>query len=194
MESLKIIEMLLKRDEKAISELEIHYGNYCKTIAKNILSDDEDVKECLNDTLLNTWNSIPPNKPDNLLTYVGKIMRNNAINKLKYNTAEKRGSGEYTVVLDEVSEIISSDNNAGNKSYSPVENVVEKKELVRIINEFLSMLSRETRVIFVKRYWYFSSIKEIANEMGVTESKVKMTLKRTQEKLKDYLQKEGIKL
>ena len=183
MEDKQIVDLYFDRDEKAIYETKIKYGNYCYSISYNILNNNEDVQECLNDTYLNTWNSIPPHRPSVLSTYLGKIIRRLSIDKYRKSKATKRGGGEYAVSLNELEECVSS--NVDSKD------IVDEKILVENINEFLSKLSKNERVIFVSRYFYFDSINEICNRLGFNESKVKMILKRTRDKLKDYLVMKG---
>ena len=107
MNDAKIVQLYLVRDEQAIPETANKYGNYCTSIAKNILSNQEDAEECVNDTYLNTWNAIPPHKPKMLSTFLGKIVRNLAFNRYKHNTADKRGGGEIALVLDELASCVS---------------------------------------------------------------------------------------
>lgn len=186
MEDEKIIEMYFDRNEKAIVETQVKYGKYCYSISYNILYNNEDVQECLNDTYLNTWNSIPPNKPSVLSTYLGKIIRRLSIDKYRKTNALKRGGGEYPISLDELEECLSS--NITSKD------VVDEELLVEEINEFLSNISKVERSMFVSRYFYFDSIEEICDRFGFKESKVKMSLKRTRDKLKEHLIKKGYTL
>lgn len=186
MDDSKIIELYLDRSEQAISETSKKYGRYCHYIAYTILHNDEDSEECVNDTYLRTWNAIPPNRPNRLQTFLGKITRNLSLNKWEKLSAEKRGAGQISIILDELAECIPNNEN--------VENIVEDMVIKDILNHFLDRLPDETRQIFVRRYWYMSPVKEIAHEYGLSESKVTVTLFRTREKLKTILQKEGIKL
>ncbi len=179
MEDEKIVQLYFDRNEQAISETDNKYGNYCNSIARNILGNREDAEECVNHTYLNTWNSIPPHRPKMLSTFLGKIVRNLAFNRYKHNTAEKRGGSEVALVLDELAELISSADD--------VEKAVEQKELTVLINDFLGGLSSEKRNIFVCRYWYADSVSEIANRFGMTQAAVSMSLQRLRTKLRDYL-------
>lgn len=183
MEDSKIIELYFERNEKAIAETQIKYGNYCYSISYNILNNNEDVQECLSDTYLNTWNSIPPHRPSILSTYLGKIIRRLSIDKYRKDNALKRGGGEYVISLDEIGEFLSNDVDS--------KDLVDEKILVETINEFLSQLPKSERMLFVSRYFYFDSINEICERFGYSESKVKMALKRTRDKLRDYLEKKG---
>ncbi len=183
MDDAKIVQLYLERDENAIPVTADKYGKYCTSIANNILGNIEDVKECVNDTYYNTWNSIPPHRPKVLSTFLGKITRNLAFNRYKHNTADKRGGGELPAVLDELADCVSGDDN--------VERAYEYKELVESINDFLKMLPTEKRNIFICRYWYVDSIDDIATRYGKTVSAVTMILARTRTQLHDYLVERG---
>jgi RNA polymerase sigma factor (sigma-70 family) len=154
--------------------------------AYTILRNDEDSEECVNDTYLRTWNSIPPNRPNRLRTFLGKITRNLSLNKWEKLSAEKRGAGQISLVLDEFTECIPHSKSA--------ENIIDDVMIRDTINRFLDQLPSEIRKIFVRRYWYMSPVREIAHEYGLSESKVTVTLFRTREKLKTILEKEGIAL
>ena len=176
MDDSKIIELYMDRSEQAISETARKYGRYCHYIAYNILHNDEDSEECVNDTYLRTWNSIPPKRPNKLQTFLGKITRNLSLNKYEKQSAEKRGSGQIPLILDELTECIPADRNS--------ETLVEDMVIKETLDRFLENLSADARKIFVRRYWYMSSVKEIAEEYGLSESKVTVTLFRTRQKLK----------
>ena len=186
MDDSKIIELYMDQSEQAISETARKYGRYCHYIAYNILHNDEDSEECVNDTYLRTWNSIPPKRPNKLQTFLGKITRNLSLNKYEKQSAEKRGSGQIPLILDELTECIPADRNS--------ETLVEDMVIKETLDRFLENLSADARKIFVRRYWYMSSVKEIAEEYGLSESKVTVTLFRTRQKLKTVLEKEGIAL
>ncbi len=186
MDDSKIIELYMNRSEQAISETSKKYGKYCHYIAYSILQNDEDSEECVNDTYLRAWNSIPPNNPERLQTFLGKITRNLSLNKREKLSAEKRGGGQKLLILDELAECIPADGDTA----QAIDNMVIRDA----INRFLDGLPAETRKIFVRRYWYMSSVKEIADEYGLSQSKVNVTLFRTREKLKTELEKEGITL
>ena len=186
MEDSKIIELYFERNEKAITETQIKYGNYCYSISYNILNNNEDDQECLSDTYLNTWNSIPPHRPSILSTYLGKIIRRLSIDKYRKDNALKRGGGEYAISLDEIGEFLSNDIDS--------KDLVDEKILVETINKYLGQLPKSERMLFVSRYFYFDSISEISERFGYSESKVKMTLKRTRDKLKDYLVMKGYEI
>lgn len=185
MEDSGIIELLFTRSEQAIPELAGKYGRICRNIALGILGNHEDAEECVNDTYLGVWNSIPPQKPDSLAAYVCKIARNISLKKYRYNTAQKRNS-HYDISLSELEECIPA---AG----MGVEQCKEE-ELTRVLEMFLDSLDKKSRVIFVKRYWYAESVKMIAEEFGMKENHAAVKLSRIRNKLKVYLEREGITL
>lgn len=182
MDDEQIIELFFERNEEALSAVSLKYGRYCDIIVKNVIGSASDAEECVNDTLLDVWNSIPPNKPENLRTYVGKIARNNALDRLKRDTAKKRG-GEMQAIVDELADF-SSD-------YS-VEAVAEQRELLAEINNFLQRLTERKRKVFVLRYWYCCEVSEIAAVTGFTEANVYNIIKRERKKLLEYLWKRGV--
>lgn len=186
MEDKEIIALYWDRSENAISETVHKYGRYCHYIAYSVLQNDEDAAECVNDAYLRVWNAIPPQRPNNLRTFLGKIARNLALNRNEQRNAEKRGAGQLPQVLEELQECIPSGDSA--------EQIIDKIVLRELLNGFLASLKPDARKIFVRRYWYFSSIQEIATEFCMTESKVTVTLCRTRQKLAQLLEKEGIKL
>lgn len=186
MDDKRIIELYQKRSETAISETANKYGKYCYYIAYHILYSEEDSEECVNDTYMRTWEAIPPQYPEKLSAFLGKITRNLALNRYKYYLREKRGNGKATLVIDELNECLPATNST--------EESVEEKLLVELLNQFLYGLPKQKRNIFLRRYWYMSSIQEIAEDYGFSESKVKMILLRIRNKLKQVLEKEGIVL
>jgi RNA polymerase sigma-70 factor (ECF subfamily) len=186
MDDLKIVQLYWDRDEQAIPATADKYGRYCTAIAKNILGSNEDAEECVNDTYLNAWNSMPPHRPSVLSTFLGKLTRNLSFNRYKHNTADKRGGGETTAVLDELLEIVSDTDS--------VEQEINRKELVKAIDTFLGTLSADKRGIFICRYWYFDSISTIASSFGMTENNVSVNLNRTRLKLHNYLLERGFEL
>ena len=177
-----IVQKFWDRDERAISESKKRYENYCLYIANNILSDRQDAEECLNDALLAAWNSIPPQKPKNLRTYLGKLIREIAIDRWRKNKAQKRISSEFLVSLDELEGIIGE---------NEVDSSIEEAELSRLISLFLRSVRETERNVFVRRYWYCDSIRSICGRYGFGKSKVLMMLKRMRDKLTEYLKKEG---
>lgn len=184
MDDRQIIALYNERSEAALTETANKYGRYCHAIAYNILFDAEDSEECVNDTWLRVWETIPPQCPDNLSAFLGKITRNLAINRYKHNRREKRGGGQMPLVLEELGECI--------PGADSTEETAGEALLVEVLNRFLAELSLEKRKIFMRRYWYMSSVKEIAEDFGMSESKVKMTLLRLRSRLKTFLEKEGI--
>ncbi len=180
----EIIELYFARDQQAIAQTDLSYGRYFLTIAWNILRSHEDSQECVNDSYLDTWNAIPPARPFSLKAFVGRITRNNALNRYERNTAQKRGGGEMTLCLEELAECVSGKDDPQNQQ--------EYKYLVTCLNDFLSGLKKEQRIIFVRRYWYENTILEIAEDLGIGESKVKVTLSRLRNRLKEYLERRGI--
>jgi len=183
MDDKLIIELYWNRSEEAIAETQKKYGKYCHYIAYNILSSTQDAEECVNDTYQKAWETIPPKKPEKLSAYLGKLTRNLAINRSIHDRAAKR-SQESKVILDEAEEFIPDPLSVGD--------FTDEIHLQNTINGFLGSLTKEVRVVFVRRYWYMSSIKEIAKDYGLSESNVKITLMRTRNKLKEYLEREGI--
>ena len=178
-----IIELFFSRSEQALRECSEKYSAYMGAVAVNILGDMGDADECVNDALYRAWNAIPPARPENLATYLGRITRNLAINRFKQKNAVKRG-GQAESALSELDECLPSSSNT--------EEFTDEAELRDSINRFLSRLRPDTRRVFVRRYWYLSPIKDIAREYRMTESRVKSTLFRTRRDLKKHLEKEGI--
>ena len=181
MEDEKIVMLYWERDENAIRETEQKYGKYCYTIAYNILHSREDSDECVNDTWSGAWDAMPPEKPTKLQSFLARITRNIAIDRLRYDGAQKRGA-EVESAIDEYWECIP------NKD-APIE---DEFLLKQAINGFLATLDIRTRVIFMRRYWYSMSVKDIASGMHLSESHVSVILHRTRSKFRDYLTKEGI--
>ena len=186
MDDRQILKLFEERSEAAISETAAKYGKYCHTIAYNILCNEEDTEECVNDTYLKAWDSIPPQVPHKLSAFLGKITRNLTLDKYRYYSREKRNNGQTALALEELLDCIPATDST--------EQAVSDKFLVEVLNRFLEELPEEKRKIFMKRYWYLHSVQEIAEEFAVSESKVKMTLLRTRSKLKQVLEKEGIYL
>ena len=181
MEDERIVALYWERNESAIRETEQKYGKYCYAIAYNILHSHEDSDECVNDTWNGAWNAIPPEKPTVLKCFLARITRNIAIDRYRYDGAQKR-SAEVESAMDEYWECIP------NKDASIEDEYIMKQA----INEFLESLDKRTRVIFMRRYWYSMSVKDIADRMRLSEAHVSVILHRTRSKFKDYLTKEGI--
>ena len=183
MEDETIIQLFFERSEQAITAAEERYGAYCRGILRNVLDDPGDREECMNDVFLKLWNQIPPYRPECLRAFVGSIARNCALDRYRAARAEKRGGGMAEIALSELGDCAAP---------GSVEDALEEHRLVELLNGVLGRLPREARVIFVKRYWYLSSIRQIAGEMGCTEGKVKMSLHRTRKQLKQFLEKEDV--
>lgn len=183
MEDSCIVDLYWQRNEDAISETARKYGKYLHSIAYQVLSNIQDAEECVNDTYSDAWNTIPPHRPSVLSTFLGKITRRISIDLWRKYSAEKRGSGEIALALDELEDCVS-----GNGS---VEEESERRELTRKINEFLFALPITERQVFLCRYWYMDSIASIAKRFGFSESKVTSMLHRTRAKLRVLLEKEG---
>lgn len=177
----QIVALYWERSENAITETSKAYGRYVHYIAYSILRDDEDSAEIVNDTYLKAWNTIPPERPNPLKTFLGMITRQLSINRLRENNTQKRGGGQYFLALDELAECI-----PGGGS-----DLVELTALRDVLNAFLHTLPGEARRIFIRRYWHMCSISEIARQFSMSESKVKSLLMRTRGKLKKYLTEEG---
>ena len=177
MEDQQIIELFYARAECAIEECAKKYGAYCRTIAGHILPDDSDVEECVSDTWMRVWNAIPPNRPERLGAFLGRITRNLALDRLR---AEKR----RCLIREELGECLT----AGDPTASMVDRVV----LTQALDRFLAGLPPKKRKLFLRRYWYFSTVEELARDFGMSQSNVKMTLLRLRRELKEQLNQEGI--
>ena len=185
MQDYQIIELYYARDEQAIVQTHAKYGTYCTSIAQNILHNEQDSEECVNDTWLCAWNSMPPANPPVLRTYLGRITRNFAINRYKAKHRQKRG-GYIASVICELEEIASPEND--------VQAQMDKEEFARVFNAFLRSLPERDCNVFLRRYFFAESAQEIAQRYGLKQDHVLKILSRTRFKLKDYLQKEGISI
>lgn len=183
MDDIVIIDLFFERSEQAIRELDTKYGKICHKISYNILNNRQDAEECVNDAYLGAWNAIPPQRPDPLLTFLCKIVRNLSIMRHHTNTAMKRNS-TYDVALDELENCLYSGNS--------VEDEVECKQLVPIIEDFLDKLSQDNRVIFMRRYWFSDSYADIAKRVGISEKAVSMRLTRIRSQLRSHLTEKGV--
>lgn len=179
----KIIQLFFQRKEVAIEETQKKYGSYCFKIANNILNNREDSEECLNDTWLKAWDSIPPTQPTYFNLFLAKITRNFAINTYRSKHTHKRGKGEIALVLDELEECITGE--------TDVETLYIAEELQSSINKFVRGLSEKDGNVFIRRYFYADSIKDISNRYHISENNVRVMLSRTRNKLKLRLEKEG---
>ena len=182
MEDQQIIGLLFQRSEWAISALQHKFGGLCRSIVSRILTDSRDVEECISDTYLRVWNSIPPQCPSRLDTYLARIARNLALDRYDYNTASMRNTG-LTLAYEELAMCLPSR-----------EKESDGLEFRSFINRFLRSLPATTRAMFIRRYWYGESIGEIAAAFAYSEEKVKSSLFRTRKKLREAMMKEGIYL
>lgn len=178
-----IVALFWSRSELALEETKAQYGRYVQSIAYGILQDREDAGEIANDTYLKAWNSIPPQRPSPLKAFLGRIARQLALNRAEQKNAAKRGGGRYAEVVEELSEC---------RSDAAVADFSDSLALQTALNGFLRSLPLEARRVFLRRYWYTASVSEIAQFYGMSESKVKSLLLRTRNKLKLYLEQEGI--
>jgi RNA polymerase sigma-70 factor (ECF subfamily) len=184
LEDARIIELYFARDEAAIEQTRVSYGHKLRAVALRILADDMDAQECENDTYLKTWNSIPPNRPVHFLAYILKICRNAALGMLEHRNAAKR-SAQIVELTDEMQACIPD---------RMAELAFEPQELGAMLSEFLRGESEDNRKIFVRRYLMAESVAEVAEALGMSESKVKSSLLRTRNKLRGYLEKEGVRI
>lgn len=183
MKDEKIIELFFARDEEALRQIEKKYGALCSYVASNFLALREDREECVNDVMLALWNSIPPEKPQNLPGYISEVTRRQAINKSRAANAWKRG-GQVTTVNEEFLSMLDDG--------TDLAELYESRRAGKLISRFLRTLADRERRMFLMRYWFDMSPTEIARQFSCGESRVKMTLLRTRRKLADYLKKEGI--
>ncbi len=183
MEDVRIIELYWARSQEAIVQTKTKYGRLIFSIAMRILRISEDAYECENDTYLRAWDSMPPQRPDNLSAYLGRITRNLSLDRYEREHAQKRGGSSVPLILDELEECIPSGPDGG----LPL-------EMRDLLNRFLEGQTERARILFVRRYWFGDSVKEIAAQYGLGESLVKMTLLRTRNALKALLEKEGVSI
>ena len=184
MEDSKIVDLYWQRSEQAVPETAAKYGSYCRTIAYNILSDAQDAEECVNDTYLKAWNSMPTNRPSRLAPYLGKLSRWISLTRLRERNALRRGGGEVSLVLDELSEAL--------PGREDIQKTVELKELGEAVRRFLAGIDETEAQVFLARCWYMAPIAEIADRFGFPESKINSMLHRTRQKLLRFLKEEGL--
>lgn len=182
MNDASIIELFWNRNETAITEIDKKYGRLCSCVSLNILNSIPDAEECVNDSYLTVWNSIPEDRPEHFSAYLCRIVRNLSLKRLEYNTAAKRNPN-LLASFDELEGCLSLND-------SP-ETAFDAKLLGKVISDFLRMQSEQSRNIFIRRYWYFESVKKIAGDYKMKEERVSVILFRTRKKLKKYLEKEG---
>lgn len=184
MDDVQIIGLYNARDEKAITETESKYGKYCLSIARNILWNMQDCEECVSDTWLQAWNTIPPKQPSCLRLFLGTITRNLSINRRKQNTRLKRGGNDqWLLALEEVGEFV--------PAADTVETAMEEQAFVEAVAGFLRALPERERSIFLRRYFYLESTPQLASFFHTTQGNVLRSLSRTRKKLKAYLEQEG---
>lgn len=181
MEDRKLIALFFERSEQAITALTLRFGNRLYATAYNILNSREDAEEAVSDTYLALWNAIPPEKPDPLEGYVYRTGRNIALKKLRFLRAQKRSS-QYDISLDELSSVLSSGN---------LEDAIDARELGLVIDRFLTTLPKQSRILFLRRYWFGDSVKQLSKDFSLTENTVSVRLSRIRTQLKTYLIKEG---
>lgn len=186
MDDNDIIRLYWARDDQAIRATAEKYGQYCGSIARNILNDQQDAEECVNDTYLRAWNAMPDLWPERLPSFLGRITRNLAFNRYQHGRAEKRGGGETALVLDELAGCVSGRDSA--------EQLLDRQELARALNSFVRDLPEEKRRIFVRRYWYADSIADIAGDCGLLRGTVSKALERMRRQLRTYLRERGFEL
>lgn len=184
LEDGQIVEMYWARDERAVAETAAKYGGYCYTIARNVLSDGEDARECVNDAYLAAWNAMPNDRPDRLAAYLGAIVRRVSIDRWREKNTARRGGGQTALVLDELAQCI-----PGGEA---VEARLEAEELGQAVAAFVRTLPDTPRRVFLCRYWYLDPVADIAGRFGFSQSKVKSMLARTRKKLLAHLKKEGL--
>lgn len=182
MEDNKILELYFARDEDAICQTALAYGGQLKRLADNILHSEQDTQECVSDTYLRAWNTIPPQRPRHFFGYLAKICRHLSLDRLDWQNAAKR-KAEVVSLTQEMECCVPDDRR---------ERESRARELGAVLDAFLRSLSTENRLVFLRRYWYADTIGEIAARYGISESAVQMRLRRTRTKLEEYLKKEGI--
>lgn len=179
-----IVERFWERDERALTAVSEKYGSYCAAIAFNIIGNEQAAEEAVQDTLLRLWETIPPNRPQKLRAFIGRVARNIALDAVKAISAKKRGGGEVLSELDELGSFSSDEN---------VEKLAEQHELIAGINDFLGTLSETKRNVFILRYWHCCAVPEISQIVGISAANVSNILKRGRKKLMEYLEKRGLK-
>lgn len=184
MEDQRIVDLYWNRDEDAILHTQRKYGGLCQTIANNILGNPQDAEECVNDAYLKVWNSIPPERPESLLGFLSRVVRNISLDKYRFNRAEKRSRGA-DIMFSELEECLSDESLAA---------LNEDEGIVDAINRFLKTLDQENRILFVRRYYYMDSNETLAKTFGMNDNTIRQRLFRMRENLKKFLEKEGIGL
>ena len=186
MDDQEMIALFFRRDQDAIRAAREQYGGMCTALAHRILGSGEDAEECVSDALLSAWESIPPQRPRSLGAYLAALTRNQALDRLRRDSARKRGGGEAALALHELEESIPAP--------SSVEDAVESRMLAESLDRFLRSLPDRDRRAFLRRYWYLCPVKEVARLGGMSDSAAASLLRRLRKKLKQHLEKEGISL
>jgi len=186
MDDERIVQLYWDRNEQAIGESSAKYGSYCRNIAQNILQNAEDAEECVNDTWMNAWNAMPPHKPSVLSAFLGKLTRNLSFDRYRKLHREKRGGHTIDLVLDELDELVSGQDDPERKW--------QEKELKESIVQFLQDQSEEKRNLFILRYWYAFDISEISGRTGLSCNRISVNLSRTRRKLKIFLSERGYEI
>ena len=184
MEDQEIIELYWARSEQAIAESETKYGAFCRAIAWNILHQEEDAEECVNDTWLRAWNTMPPQRPGILSAFFGRLTRNLSLDRWRYHRAAKRGGPQVEVALEELGDCVPAPGRP--------EEHLEERETAALISRFLREQPQMDRVLFLRRYWYLDSIADLAQRFSIGESQVKSRLHRTRVRLREALLREGV--
>lgn len=184
-DDIRLIALFFARDEDAIVQTHKQYGTFCSRLARSFLTDSEDIEECVNETMLDVWNSIPPNRPKSFKSYIGRILRNNALSIYRRENAAKR-SKAMTVSLSELETCI--------PSAESVEAQVETKELSAAIDAWLSTLRERDRMLFVRRYWYGDSVQALAAKAGISSNNMAQKLFGLRKRLKAYLEQRGTQI
>ena len=186
MNDQQIIDLYWRRSEDAVRETEAKYGPYCRTVAGNILADRLDAEECVSDAYLRAWEAIPPHRPEKLGAFLMKLTRNLSFSRWRQRHAEKRGGGEVALALSELGEIVSGGESA--------EEAVDRRALTEELEAFLRGIDSRKRALFLRRYWYAHSVKDIAADAGMSPAAVTMTLRRLREQLRSHLTERGYDL
>ena len=184
MDDNKIIDLYWARSQQAIAESDAKYGAYCRTVARNILSREEDAEECVNDTWLRAWNAIPPQRPTVLQAFFGKLTRNLSLDRWRRDRAQKRGGSQLELALEELEDCLAA--------RERVDEAMDAQTTAGLISAFVRSLSQQDRVLFVRRYWYLDDIQTLSKQVGMGQSQVKSRLHRIRLRLKTALEKEGV--
>lgn len=184
MDDLSIIELYFARDEEAIKQTDAKYGKLCYRIAYNILENNEDSEECVNDTYIGLWNTIPPTRPNNFIAFISKITRNLSLKRIEFMSRQKRYS-KADFSFEELESVLADEN---------IANRFTDEDIGKIISDFLKNEKEDSRNVFIRKYYFFDTNSDIAKRYGFSEGKIKSMLYRTRNKLKEYLIKEGVKI